>query len=297
MKQIIHLLIFIFIGTSAFSQSFIDTTKVWNIATCSGGGVGWFCQNYSYKFSGDTLINNLLYKKLLIRQDSTNLPWSFSIAMREVGKKVYSYTNSGEVLSYDFDANIGDTIKQLSPFLNQPMIVGNIDTITFSGISRKRFFFYYNNLPQSGPYETWIEGIGSLFGVANTIVIEGILIPDYSEVTLCYWENNNLIYIDSTLNTCFIINNISEIDQNNSLQIYSNPSADIITVKFNFQVQSIANIEFFNSQGQIVKKISGEKFNQGENIKTLLISDLPPGIYFLKLYVNERLITKKFIKN
>jgi hypothetical protein len=295
MKKIIPLLVFIFLSAIAYSQSFIDTTKVWNVAKCSGGGIGWFCENFSYKFIGDTVINNQVYKKLMTKLDSSNYTWGFSIAMREAGDKIYSYTNSGEELSYDFGAYAGDTLKQLGPSFNHPMIVTSVDTVFISGLQRKRLMFYHSS--NIWPYEIWIEGIGSLKGIANTIVTYNDLWADYDQVTLCYWENSNLIYIDSTFNSCFIVNDITEIERSNSLQIYPNPTPDILILKFNRQISFIAYIDFFNSRGQLVKKISEEKFNQGKNQITIPVSDIPPGIYFLKLYVDERLITKKFIKN
>jgi len=143
MKKLIHLLVLIFLTSTNYSQSFIDTSKVWNIAQC-GWSMGQFCTNYSYKFFGDTIISGITYKKFYSKLDSLTSSWQFEFAMRESANKVYTYSGSGEELSYDFGANIGDTIKQYVATVNQPMIVDSINTVLIAGIPKKRILFYSN---------------------------------------------------------------------------------------------------------------------------------------------------------
>lgn len=295
MKKIIPLLVFIFLSATASSQAFIDTTKVWNVAKC-GWSMGQICNTYSYKFFGDTIINGITYKKLYSKLDSSVNNWQFEFAMRDSANKIYTYSGMGEELSYDFGANTGDTIKPYLGIINQPMIVDSIDTVLIAGIPKKRILFYSN---LSWIYETWIEDIGSIYGVANPLSTWGQIIIDYSELTLCYWENNVLKYIDSTSKTCYINStNINELNNDNfSVNLFPNPAQSSIELRFNLTSLKNMLLTIHNDLGETIKMYSKKEYIASLNNINIPISDLTPGIYFLRIYSDNNSFTKKFIKN
>ena len=143
MLTIIHLsgwalfILFIFHFTS-FGQKnevLIDTTKLWsNLEQAAPGGPPpyWKITHY-IKFSGDSLINSVHYKKLYKAFDVQHQVWSLAGLIREdFSSKVYyipsGYTN--ERLLYNFNLAVGDTAHIWTWGLHQNnLIVTNIDYI------------------------------------------------------------------------------------------------------------------------------------------------------------------------
>ena len=72
------------------------------------------------------------------------------------------------------------------------------------------------------------------------------------------------------------------------IKIFPNPTTDIITITS--ANDRIAKIEIFSITGQIIKS----EHNPNSKID---VSDIAKGIYFLKIYSDEKVITKQFIKN
>jgi len=103
--------------------------------------------NYSYTFSGDTLINNLTYHKLTtpfakpyvggsgyrgaIRQDIVAKK-VFFIPLREISEKVL----------YDFTLQVGDTVK-VKPYYSPRDTVQSIDSVLVGNTFRKRWQITY----------------------------------------------------------------------------------------------------------------------------------------------------------
>ena len=141
--------------------------------------------------------------------------------------------------------------------------------------------------------------MGSIYGVANPLTTSGQILIDYGEVTLCYWENNVLKYIDNTYNTCYINKtNINEFNNDKfSDKLFPNPAESSIELNFNLTSRKNMLITISNILGETIKVYSENEQSAGENNITIPISDLTPGIYFLRLYSDNNSFTKKFIKN
>jgi hypothetical protein len=80
------------------------------------------------------------------------------------------------------------------------------------------------------------------------------------------------------------------IDLESDIQILPNPTRDLVTVlnKSDFHVTSI---EVYGSDGELV-------LTKYINTDFISLSTLKPGVYFVKLYSNERVIVrKKLVKN
>lgn len=72
----------------------------------------------SYTLEGDTTINEILYRKLLLTHEAANLTKVYRGALRQSAEKVYfvPYGSSHEYLLYDYDVAPGDTIYAYSGF-------------------------------------------------------------------------------------------------------------------------------------------------------------------------------------
>lgn len=71
------------------------------------------------------------------------------------------------------------------------------------------------------------------------------------------------------------------------LDIYPNPTSKMFTIESGSAIQ---NIEMYNHLGQLVKT----QATKG-NILNFDVSDLEPGIYFIKIFSHDQVITRKLV--
>ncbi|WP_379963351.1 T9SS type A sorting domain-containing protein [Epilithonimonas sp. UC225_85] len=91
------------------------------------------------------------------------------------------------------------------------------------------------------------------------------------------------IYGDSVLGT-------SEIQSQNKIQIYPNPAKDILTIKTENN-QKLSTADLYSSNGIFIKQI---EFKSNSEIN---VSQLPKGVYILKIKSENFYSSTKFIKN
>jgi len=109
-----HLFLTIILNTCCilvFAQNFIDTSKVWSVASFGFDGSNWMPPKSKYlQFKGDTLIDNRIYAKLCSSDNREKQGWRIRSFMREeTDGKVYTrFTGGYEFLCYDFNLQIND---------------------------------------------------------------------------------------------------------------------------------------------------------------------------------------------
>jgi len=213
MKKSLTLMLLMFILLNANSQNpyqIVDTTKswntisigfyAWNIAHCGGTTTNKFLN--SQNFNGNT------YREVYEIEDSTQTNWSQVGLIREdtVNKRVYySDGYSTEGLLYDFSISTGDTVVVENAYRDfiSTLVCETIDTVFISGEPKKRFSFYAVYQSRDFVVETWIEGIGSLYGVLNSGLGGSGFCGGTNEL-LCCKKNNTIIYFNTTYNSCYI---------------------------------------------------------------------------------------------
>ena len=116
----------------------------------------------TYTIKGDTIINNMKYKKLFEEDRGIYL-----YALREEGEKVYSIwrynPKEEESLWYDFGVNEGDMIETE----RSRLYITGTDHIFINGIKSKRIHIYATYSEDHEKYNgngVWVEGIGSDLG-------------------------------------------------------------------------------------------------------------------------------------
>ncbi|WP_299766111.1 FG-GAP-like repeat-containing protein [uncultured Dokdonia sp.] len=128
------------------------------------------------------------------------------------------------------------------------------------------------------------------FGVGDTTSI------DYVKIT---WLSGHIDFIeDVVVNQTLTITegqfplSLEDLENNFKLQLYPNPTSDIVTVKMPNIIEGNNEVKIYNILGQLVTTYSIEN-----NEEILSITNLYRGTYFLLFYNNERLLqTKKLIK-
>ena len=82
-----------------------------------------------------------------------------------------------------------------------------------------------------------------------------------------------------------------------TISVYPNPFSNWINIKLNFIQAAQVNLELFDVQGTLVYQ-KNYAFEEGEHIKTVEPNlDIPAGVYFLHLIINDSVKTIKLIKN
>ena len=124
-----------------------------------------------------------------------------------------------------------------------------------------------------------------------------ILATAYNGYQFLAWDDNNTdnprtitVTEDATYSASFVEN--SGIEKNNvsKISIIPNPASDMIYITSS---ETISGIEIVNVMGQVVFQMEA---NEGNAICN--VSDLSNGIYFIRIYGNEKrnIYTRKLIK-
>ncbi|MUP39176.1 T9SS type A sorting domain-containing protein [Labilibaculum euxinus] len=98
--------------------------------------------------------------------------------------------------------------------------------------------------------------------------------------------------IDTSECYTVIVSSINSIEIKDSFAIYPNPAKDFITIETKDDYKNI-QLYVYNSIGQIVLI---DQFKREDNL-SINISQLPKGLYTIKILFDSKIITSKFIKN
>ena len=125
-------------------------------------------------------------------------------AVREEDRRVYyrrkiSQNYQDEVLLYDFNLTVGDTVTV--NWMHQQLIVLEESEVEVNGTMRRQLGLgrYAVGYPPTEVDEYWIEGVGSTYGFLNS---------GYEEMMgsfyylLCYYENGNLVWNNEEFDDC-----------------------------------------------------------------------------------------------
>ncbi len=279
---------------------FPDSAAVWNFEAYKWCGVGFdnWQHNFSITTAGDTTINSISYKKLSVPIEivisngqcfglgSWTIPGHYVGAFRQntQSKKVYFIApdSTTEHLLYDFNLNVGDTVKgYLESFATPKDTVISIDSVLVGSTYRKRW-----NI-NSGYNISIIEGIGSTYGLTEKS--PGVL-TDMSDYTItCFRQNNQTLYPD-TAAICELLTalNGNHFQVDNS-SVTPNPFTDRILVKTSNS--DLMNLTIYNLFGE---KLIQQNFNKQVEISTAV---LPDGVYIYQIESKSGFIkTGKLVK-
>lgn len=85
-------------------------------------------------------------------------------------------------------------------------------------------------------------------------------------------------------------------DENISFNVYPNPVNSITNISFYSESELNVTIDIYDQNGKIVKNIEVEATPMSEFEYSMNITDLPAGIYFLKIITNNKVVSKKLVK-
>ena len=243
-----------------------------------------------YYLVGDTSISSINYKKVYYRTETQNscsfssLSSNFSLfaLLREdtTTKKVYAIlfenTNScplnQEVLLYDFDLQVGDTLKQ------QDLCLLLNDDVVTSTFPPNDWIPTANAYHLSDGGSVLYEGVGSTYGLFDEIFIS-VSGPQPLLYDYCRGGLSNCNYLITSVDNL-------EVDEN--INVFPNPIIDWFTI------QSLEYFEFsyrvFSIDGALIlenKSITNNKIPFAVN----------KGIYFYQIISQNKSYSGKLIKN
>lgn len=260
-----------------------------------------------YFIRGDTVINNLSYKKLYKTAYDSIISNPYYVGgMRETDSgRVYflrdhnfyfdfaiGVLDSSEVLLYDYSLQQGDTFfldAQGGWGYDSTLTVDFTDTILVDGTWRKRIVF--NNGSFFGELRTWIEGIGSQKGLFFPYMFE---FENWCQL-VCYedkfthWVHPDSVYYCYTGNPIVGLEDRLPLKDQGQISIYPNPGSSILFIKTSLPINDIKEILIYDMHSRKLKQQAFNSFVE--------ISDLLQGMYILELRLKDGgRVTKRFIK-
>ncbi len=111
---------------------------------------------------------------------------------------------------------------------------------------------------------------------------------------------DNIFWVHTAIGDCeasdttniFVIDaiNVNEVNSDNRISLYPNPAKDKIVLKLSNKTTQNSKIEVFNAEGKLVKNI---EMPESEKYKTINISDLSNGTYYLKINGKSKVFVKQ----
>jgi hypothetical protein len=255
---IMLMMVFVFSRTQEY-HPLVDSNKIWS--TAHQYSPGWTSFSDFTKFQGEETLEGNVYKKVWTTTDTNFASWNPSGYIREdAAKRVYIRTWSGgpDDLRYDFGAEVGDTISLFYDPMGIYFVVDSIDNyILLSGETRNRI-----NLSCYAPEsffignDTWIEGMGSLYGVMQSGSCA--LVGDMPQL-ICFEENDTLKYFNDNFDNCFIVTGIATGNPiTEQVRLFPNPSYGFIFIKVNDPLILPLKVTFYDPLGKqlLVKKVT-----------------------------------------
>lgn len=262
----------------------VEENKVWSELMIEYSFV-WDSVYHTYKFkiSGDTIIDQMSYKKVYKQDLHYGFDWYFYTAFREdLDGKVYMWDEE-EWLLYDFSAEQGDTVYSgwYVPCANR---VEAVDSVLVGSGYRKRMYMRWLGVDWDHN-EVWIEGIGSNFG----LVMAGLgPTVGLAYRSLCVHDLNGLLYMNPNYSSCEMTNVSVAGSEQMSLSVYPNPASDLIILKGGQEREY--EYDLYDVRGQLI--IDGN-IQAGNCID---ISSCNKGLYFLNLKTRNQQKIIKLIK-
>ena len=258
---IFSLIIFIFSRAQDY-HPLVDTNKVWSTAHFY---FPWYPTNSDFiKFQGDTTINGIVYKQVWKCNDTTQTSWTqYGYIREDNDKRVWYLSWSGGAsnnLIYDFSVAAGDTVYLFYDPMGSFLVVDSTDTFTLlTGESRKRINLSCHFGEESFGNDTWIEGMGSLYGALQSG--NCLLVGDNPQL-ICFTENDTLKYFNDNFYQCYVVTGINDLETNKeTLEIFPNPSGGVITILLSDPSSMPVSIVFYDPAGRKIldKEIKGPR--------------------------------------
>ena len=87
-----------------------------------------------------------------------------------------------------------------------------------------------------------------------------------------------------------------EMEMGPGFRVYPNPAVDVITIRYRIPDAGYRIMSIVDISGRVVWSSSGEELTPGKYETGIDVSDVPAGIYFLRLQIGNETVVRKLIK-
>jgi len=296
-KNLLLSILFLIITTHTSAQQLLDAGNNWNVLEYV-----WLTgQTNHYSLGADTIVNDLIYKKVLRNGvHETFGDFMAPTLIRETSdRKVYVDNHlsfdTDEILVYDFGLKVMDTFTlalNLQGDEEIKFIVMAIDTVVLSEGNSHRQFTLEQLHPVFSATLYWIEDLGEL--KYGPFYYHIFYVFDIGAELLCaYKEETVKVYQNPQFDSCFVtVTSTQELNPASPIKIYPNPVQDQLTLEFSTTDYSFTEIHIYNTLGASV-------YHQTDtsDLKEIDTSQLTPGMYYIVLKEKSGTsFSKKIIK-
>lgn len=191
-KRNIYLFLLVFTAFVGIGQNntlkYVSNTNIWQMSSPA-----WVTAAGSWQvsFSKDSVLIGAKYYFEKIIDDKKNPGWKGTNSyFRQEDGKVYNLKNQGEVLHYNFDLTLGDSVNVDDHGLLNVLRIN--DTLTLDGQVRKKIILNKNCVGSNQGSIIWIEGIGE---VKNGFSIPfSCTIADPEPSMDCFLQNDKVVF-------------------------------------------------------------------------------------------------------
>jgi len=290
-KLLLISVILLFIKPTAFSQDFgaVGTEWHYNLNDFSPVDRPGYIH---YKSVKDTVINGQTTHKIIGKKY-----YQQSVSLYNV---LYVYKFNDTVFLYNFglnkfnimmvyNLNQGDTLEIYKFYYSNSYkyVIDTVYNILIDGINHKQYKIKLLN-STTNQYDNIIT---DRIGLHNSFFIQH-WIPRWEGSIRCFKDR----LIDTNFNNypCDEIQfvSINENKLTKNIKLYPNPSKENIILE-NTDKKRIHNLKIFAINGKLIKEVS---FTNQKNKEIVSVKELPKGIYFVQVLVEDNLVNLKFIK-
>ena len=245
------------------SVNFADWDCNWNLGICPSATPcssydyvsGWLNQSYN---PDNTTINTSKYSGEYTRNPDGN------------GEDVLiAYFKNGAL---DLNTNTQFNFKLYGP--PRPIYMSFQD-------ANSNEIYAYNSVLSSN--NQWEQFSVDLTGVATQSISRFVLFFDQSVVN---WD---MYYLDD-LNLSSTTSLVRDINDSELINVYPQPAIDDLNINIKLSNNDVSRIDLYDTKGKVLLT---NVVNQNSNNINLDVSELNPGIYFLKVQSENNLYTKK----
>jgi len=153
---------------------------------------------------------------------------------------------------------------------------------------------YYLDVSYDSDFTSFLQGYENLdVGDVTTYLIENLESIPYFYRLRAY----NSAGTSDNSNTIDVINvEITELKPATcNLKFFPVPCSDNLTLHFTLHTSCFTVIDLYSIEGIMIKRLVNEEVIAGEHVMTVDLSDLPAGIYFVRLQAGNRLETARVV--
>lgn len=227
-----------------------------------------------------TMMNQLMVTATDINGFGTDLAGNLYLSSKTMG--VFRSENNGESFT---SFNTGLTSNAVLKLTSSEE--GNVYALTSDGI------FQFDTQTNAW-YKVVNDTEGNFSSATDLKAINGPVKTIFSNIS-----NNNDVLVMSTSKGAYYTEplspaSVSEL-ANRVINIYPNPANSLNNLTLTMEQSSEADLNVYNSNGQIIAKLDNLYLKQGENKINLQLNNLTVGNYFVELKVGNLTLTKQMV--